>query len=289
MRFDTILLPTDFSETANHAEAQAVALAQRHGSRLELFHVVEPYGEPPPHMMATVRDYIESLELAAEKTLASKAEEIRARGVEVSYSKTHHVPPFDAISRKVASSKPDLVVIGTHGRVGFQHLVLGSVAEKLLRSVPVNVLILHVKTPPISSDRDFDSILVPVDFSEHSRHALETAFSLLADDGTLYLMHVVHSPAHPSIYPKPFTPDKADAELTSSAQAQLDNWIDGRRAQSLIRVGDPSHRILEVRDEREAELIVMGTRGLSGLSHLLLGSVTDRVVRRSPVAVLTVH
>jgi nucleotide-binding universal stress UspA family protein len=289
MRFDTILLPTDFSETANHAEAQAIALAEQHGSRLELFHVVVPYGAPPPNMMAPVRDYLESLELAAEKTLTSKAEAIRARGVEVSYSKTHDVSPFDAISGKVASSKPDLVVIGTHGRGGFQHLVLGSVAEKLLRSVPVNVLTLHVNTPPASGDRDFGCILVPVDFSEHSSHALETAFSLLADDGALHVLHVLHRPAYPSVYPDPFTSGDADAELTSSVQAHLDNWIGGRRAQSLIRVGDPSHQILEARDEREVELIVMGTRGLSGLSHLLLGSVTDRVVRRSPVAVLTVH
>jgi nucleotide-binding universal stress UspA family protein len=289
MRFDTILLPTDFSETANHAEAQAVAMAQRHGSRLELFHVVEPYGEPPPNMMGTVRDYIESLELAADKTLSSKAEAIRASGVEVSYSKTHHVSPFDAIAGKVTNSKPDLVVIGTHGHGGFQHLVLGSVAEKLLRSVPVNVLTLHINSPPISSDRDFARILVPVDFSEHSSHALEAAFALLADEGRLHLLHVVHSPVHPSVYPNSFTPVEADAALTSSVQAQLDNWIGSRRAQSLIRVGDPAHRILEARDESAAELIVMGTRGLSGLSHLLLGSVTDRVVRRSPVAVLTVH
>jgi len=289
MRFDTILLPTDFSETANHAEAQAVALAERHGSRLELFHAVEPYGEPPPNMMDTVRHYIENLELAAEKTLTSKAEAIRARGVDVSYSKTHHVSPFDAISAKVESSKPDLVVIGTHGRRGFQHLVLGSVAEKLLRSVAVNVLTLHVNTPLASGDRGFGSILVPVDFSDHSSHALEAGFSLLADDGSLHLLHVLHRPAYPSVYPDAFTSGDTDAELTSSVQTHMDNWIGGRRAQSLIRVGDPSHQILEARDETEADLIVMGTRGLSGLTHLLLGSVTDRVVRRSPVAVLTVH
>jgi nucleotide-binding universal stress UspA family protein len=289
MHFNTILLPTDFSETADHAEAEATAIARRHRSRLELFHVVEPYGEPPQHMMAVVRDYLEKLEREAEETLASKAEAIRAAGIDVSYSKSHHVPPFEAIADKVTRTEPDLVVIGTHGRRGFQHLVLGSVAEKLLRSVPATVLTVSVNTPPIGNDREFARILVPVDFSEPSSHALEAAFSLLADDGVLYLMHVVHTPAHPSFYPNPFAPSQADAQLTSDIRMHLTNWIGGRRAEPLIRIGDPARQILEAREETETELIVMGTRGLTGLTHLLIGSVTDKVVRRSQVAVLTVH
>ena len=73
MRLDKILVPTDFSETADHAAAQAIELALRHGSQLHVFHVVEPYGEPPPNMMAVVRDYLDKLERDAEETLASKA------------------------------------------------------------------------------------------------------------------------------------------------------------------------------------------------------------------------
>lgn len=289
MQFNTILLPTDFSETADHAEAQAIAIARRHRSRLELFHVVEPHGEPPQNMMAVVREYLEKLEREAEETLATKAEAIRAAGIDVSYSKAHHVPPFDAIRDKVASTNPDLVVIGTHGRRGFQHLVLGSVAEKLLRSVPATVLSVGGNTPLISGDRDLARILVPVDFSDPSSHALEAAYSLLADDGVLSLLHVVHSPARPSFYPNPFAPSQTDAPLTSDVRRHLTNWIGDRRGEPLIRTGEPADQILEAREETEAELIVMGTRGLTGLSHLLLGSVTDKVVRRSPVAVLTVH
>ena len=289
MRWNKILLPTDFSETADHAEAQAIALARQHHSQLELFHVVEPYAEPPPNTMAVVRDYMDQLEQQAEWTLASKAEHARASGVDVTYAKTHHVRPLAAIADKVASAEPDLLVIGTHGRRGFQRLVLGSVAERLLRSVPVNVLTLNLDAPLIGGNRDCARVLVPVDFSDHSSRALQAAFSLLAGDGVLHLVHVVHTPAHPAFYPNPFAPSQTDATLTSDIRAHLDNWIGGRGAEPLIRIGDPAHEILEARTETEAELIVMGTRGLTGMSHLLLGSVTDKVVRRSPVAVLTVH
>ena len=289
MRFSKILLATDFSETAHHAEAQAIALARRHRSQLELFHVVEPHAEPPPNTMAVVRDYMDHLEQKAERTLASKAEHARASGVGVLYSKTHHVRPFDAIADKVAISEPDLLVIGTHGRRGWQRLVLGSVAEKLLRSVPVNVLTLNLNAPLIGGNRDCDSVLVPVDFSDHSSRALQAACSVLAGGGALHLLHVVRTTANPAFYPNPFATSQADAVLTSDRGTHLDNWLGGREAEPRVRIGDPAHEILEARTETKAELIVMGTRGLTAMSRLLVDSVTDKVVRRSPVAVLTVH
>lgn len=288
MRCDTILVPTDFSETADHAEAQAASIARRHRSRLELFHVIEPFWPPPPRMMTALQDYIDELEQTAEERLASRADAIRASGVDVTYSKTHHIPPFDAISDKIANAQPDLVVVGTHGRRGFKHLVLGSVAERLLRSVKVNVLTLNVNAPPVSGDLGVARILVPVDFSDSSSHALEAAFSLLADDGVIQLLHVVHAPAHPSFYPNPLA-DGQDAVLSSHARTHLDNWIGERRAEPTIRVGDPAHEILHAQEETGAELIVMGTSGITGLNHLVLGSVADKVVRQSAVPVLTVH
>ena len=130
MRLKKILVPTDFSETADHATAQAVELAAKHGSRLELLHIVEPYGEPPPNMMAVVRDYMEKLEHDAEQKLASKAEAIRADGIDVRYSTSHHVSPFEAIADKVEGMEPDLVVMGTHGRRGFKRFILGSVGQR---------------------------------------------------------------------------------------------------------------------------------------------------------------
>ncbi len=289
MRVHRILVPTDFSETANHAEAQAIALARRHGAQLQLFHVIEPYWEPPPHLTDAVRDHLEQLELEADTTLASKVDTLRASGVNVSYATSQHVPPTTAIVNAVEKYGPDLVVIGTHGRRGFQHFVLGSVAEKLLRTVPVNVLSLNVDAPLVAADRSYARILVPIDFSDHSRRALDAAFALLADDGVLHVVHVVHAPIYPAFYPGGFAPAPIAPPMTVLVEEHLTRWLGERNAARDVRIGDPFHQILEARAETDAELIVMGTRGLTGLEHVMLGSVSERVVRQSPVAVLTVH
>jgi nucleotide-binding universal stress UspA family protein len=289
MHLDRILIPTDFSETANHAEAQAIALARRHHSQVLLFHAVEPYGEPPAHMMPAARDYIEQLELEADTTLCKRVDALRASGVNASYATSRNVPPITGIVEAVGTYEPGLVVIGTHGRRGFQHFVLGSVAEKLLRTVRVNVLSLNAQAPLIGADRSYARILVPVDFSDHSRPALDTAFALLADDGVLHAVHVVHAPIHPSFYPGGFAPAAVGPPMTALVEDQLNRCLGGRRAERDVRIGDPFRQIMEARDETDAELIVMGTRGLTGLEHALLGSVAERVVRRSPVPVLTVH
>jgi nucleotide-binding universal stress UspA family protein len=290
MRLAKILVPTDFSETADHATDQAVELAAKNRCRLELFHVVEPYGEPPPNMMAVVRDYIEKAERDAEQTLAAKAEAVRSAGLDVRYSTSHHVAPFEAIADKIDGMEPDLVVIGTHGRRGFERFMLGSVAEKILRAASVDVLTLSLKAPVVKRDRGFTRILVPVDFSEFSQRALETAFSLLAPDGSLRVVHVVDSPIYPAFYPGPAAlPVQVDPELPAKIREHLDQWLKGRKAELTIRDGDAFHEILELGGEIDADLIVMGTRGLRGLAHALLGSVTEKVVRRATIPVLTVH
>lgn len=289
MRLNRILVPTDFSDTAQHAEAQAVALARRHGAELQLFHAIEPYWEPPPHLTETVRDYLETLELQADTTLASKVDTLRAGGVNASYATARHLPPIDAIVNGVETFAPDMVVIGTHGRRGFQHFVLGSVAEKLLRTVAVTVLSLNLDAPLVGADRSYARVLVPIDFSDYSRRALDLAFELLADDGVLHVVHVVHAPVYPAFYPVGGALAPIAPPTTALVDEHLTRWLGARDAARDVRVGDPFHQILEARTETDAELIVMGTRGLTGLEHAMLGSVSERVVRQSPVAVLTVH
>lgn len=290
MHLETIAVPTDFSETADHATKQAVELAERHGARIELIHVVEPYGAPPPNMMAVVRDYLAELESEAQKTLVAKADAIREQGIEVRHWRPHHVAPIEGIADKIECLGPDLVVIGTHGRRGFQRFILGSVAERLLRSVAVNVLTLSKDAPLVKRDEGARRILVPIDFSEASKRALGAAFSLLADDGDVHVVHVVDSPIYPTFYPGPLAGAvRVDTRLSETVREHVATWLDGRSAEVVLREGDPSHEILETSAELKPDLVVMGTRGLRGLSHVLLGSVAERVVRRAPMPILTVH
>jgi nucleotide-binding universal stress UspA family protein len=290
MQLKNILVPTDFSETAEHATGQAIELAAMHGARLELFHVVEPYGTPPPNMMEVVREYMEKLEREAESSLASRVELMREDDIDAHYSKVHHVAPIEAIADKVESLEPDLVVMGTHGHRGFQRLVLGSVAEKVLRTVPVSVLTMNVKASLVKRGTGFKQLVVPVDFSEFSKRALEAAFALVAEGGAVHVVHVVDTPIYPTFYPGPVVPPVgADPDLANNVREHLGRWLEGREAELSIRGGDPALEILDACGEAKPDLLVMGTRGLRGVSHVLLGSVTEKVVRRAEVPVLTVH
>ena len=284
MRMTAILVPTDFSETAEHATAQAVELARRHGSKIHLFHVVEPYGEPPPNMMATVRDYIDRLEKDAATALSERTEALSAMDVTVSASTAHHVAPYEAIASQAEAMSADLIVMGTHGRRGLRRMFMGSVAEKVLRHVPISVLTLNLDAP-ILKGKSFTRIVVPVDFSDFSRRALDAAKSWIADDGLIQVVHVIASPAYPGFYPTL----PASRALIEKAREELSAWVEGSRAEIEIREGLPADQILAACREQHSELVVMGNRGLTGLEHVLLGSVTGHVVREAQLPVLVVH
>jgi nucleotide-binding universal stress UspA family protein len=132
-------------------------------------------------------------------------------------------------------------------------------------------------------------ILVPVDFTDHSRRALETARSLISKDGTIILAHVVASPIHPSFYAGGVTRlFQLDPELPQRIEATLQEWLGDQPGEIIATEGDVHSEIMRVSEERNAQLIVIGTRGLSGVNHFLMGSTTEKVVRASKIPVLTV-
>lgn len=290
MRIQSILAPTDFSETANHAVEQAVELSIRTRARLHLYHVVEPLAEESAGVVAAVRDYLESLEADAQKSLALKVEVLRGNDIDVHFSTARAVSPFEAIGAKVEELQPDLLVMGTHGRTGLERLLLGSVTEKTLRHVRVNVLSLGPTTTLVRSDRVFERILVPVDFSEPSRRAFAAAHELLVPGGEIVAVHVVASPIHPSFYAGGVTRlFQLDPEMPDRIRKSLSEWLEGKTEDLEVREGDVFAELMDVAATRDSQLLVMGTKGLTGLEHLLMGSVTERVVRRAKLPVLTVH
>jgi nucleotide-binding universal stress UspA family protein len=290
MVIERILVPTDFSETANHALEQAAELAMRTRAKLDLFHVVEPRSEEFPGVVRALSDYLEVLEADADKSLALKVEVLRGNGVDVRYKTARGVSPFDGIAARVSEVEPDLIVMGTHGRSGIGRLLMGSVTEKVLRHVAGNLLTLSPRAPIVRSGRAFERILVPVDFSEFSKRAVRLASSLLLPGGELEIAHVVASPIHPSFYAAGITRlFQLDPEMPERIRKSLVEWVEGRAARVHVREGDVSTEILDVASSGESQLLVMGTRGLTGLDHLLMGSVTERVVRHASLPVLAVH
>ncbi|MEB2285123.1 MAG: universal stress protein [Myxococcales bacterium] len=136
----------------------------------------------------------------------------------------------------------------------------------------------------------FKKILVPYDFSRSAAKALRVAVSLaVRHDGVLLVMHAV-PPIHPP-HGRPILPAAAEIEAAGSRlAADVGRAVAGRRlrrVRSWVMVGPPASCILEA--ARQADAIVMGTLGRSGLPHLLLGSVAERVIRHAEVPVLTVR
>jgi universal stress protein A len=141
------------------------------------------------------------------------------------------------------------------------------------------------------------NILVPTDFSEPAAAALEYATTLAHEfHGRLHLLHVV---AAPYVYPwgtdvpaVPIADLLTQSEEAASQRlrelAQLTPALAGRITVE-TEVGTPVERILDYVSANAIDLVVIGTHGRGMVGHLLLGSVAERVVRRSPVPVLTVH
>ena len=137
-------------------------------------------------------------------------------------------------------------------------------------------------------------ILVPVDFSPHSEAALDQAMDLAKALGAK--IHLLHSYAVPvrGVIPYDFAiPDGVWDGVHSAAESKLEEIrqkvaSEGLEATTEVSTSLPSEAILAAANELDADLIVMGTRGHTGLKHVLLGSVAERTIRLAPCSVLTV-
>jgi nucleotide-binding universal stress UspA family protein len=289
MKFKKILLPTDFSESAEQALRQAVALALLTKAELHIFHAVLLHADDPQHLQTVLKGYTEHVNEEARKILEKKSGEIGRRGLQVSISTARSVSPFEAIMDAVENIQPDIIVMGTHGRTGVGRLLLGSVTEKVLRHSPTHVLTVRKDSAVIGESDDPKQVLVPVDFTEFSRRALKVAISLLSKKDSLTLVHVVASPIHPSFYAGGITDlFEADPELPSRIKTSLEEWLGDRPGEIVVTEGDAADEILRTVKKTGAELIVMGRKGLGAADHVLMGSVAERIVRASPIPVLTV-
>jgi len=143
---------------------------------------------------------------------------------------------------------------------------------------------------------DWKRILCPIDFSDASRAALETACELARRfDAKLALFHAYPVPGYTFPDGSFVASTKMLEELADQAKRHLDEWKGLAEAtgvkgvETATAVGEPAHEIVAFAREQQSDLLVLGTHGRSGLSHALMGSVAERVVRKAPCPVLTVR
>jgi nucleotide-binding universal stress UspA family protein len=178
----------------------------------------------------------------------------------------------------------DLCVIGTHGRSGLARILLGSVAEKVVRHAPCSVLAVR----PDGGVTSFEHALVPTDFSESAEHALELAPQVVRPEGAVTLLHVLELPV---AYSGKVPDVEFSRDLDKRAAIALDQAaarIKGKaRVAKASRIGYPGAQILAALDEdRSIDLIVMGSHGRTGIKRALMGSVAEKIVRHARCPVL---
>jgi nucleotide-binding universal stress UspA family protein len=194
------------------------------------------------------------------------------------------------------SASADLLVIGTHGRSGYEHMVLGSVAEKLVRKAQCPVLTV----PRAAEDATegvptlFHQIVAGVDFSPASMHALTFAASLAEEaDAHLTVLEVVEIPRELAAWAEESQEGKDRVEQWKAlARSRLRTVVpDARRVcchvDERIETGEPYREILRVAAEQHAGLIVLGAYGHGALGRMFFGSTAQHVVREAVCPVLT--
>jgi nucleotide-binding universal stress UspA family protein len=286
-----ILVPTDFSTTADRAEKLAFTLADRLSAELHLLHVRVILEDP--HMAEEHQLEIERLRTftdeATEVALAQAGQAGPHLKVETHLVRGISAP--EAIAETATEIDCDLIVMGTHGRRGIKHLLLGSVAENVVRSAHIPVLTVRpdAKLPTAGLSR----ILVPYDFSEPSAIAVQTAAAWAAAfDAELTLIHVVEPVAYPEFYTINVVSDDVLAKLRDRSTEALDRaaseLLGDHPVDTEVLIGRAADTIVTEAESGSFDLVVMGTRGLSALEHLVLGSAAEAVLRRCPVPLLTV-
>ncbi len=308
VRIAKILCPIDFSEFSRHAFDRAVAIARSHGGAVTAIHVV------PIQLATPALPYIEPQSLGpfeiSEADRARIVGELRRflaadalTGVLVSFEATEAPDIHQEILACADRLPANLIVMGTHGRSGFQRMMLGSVTEKVLRTARTPVLTVPSALPDVvpSGGGPFQRILCAVDFSACSMAALGYAAALAEESrARLAAVHVIElaPPAYdPLVGPAIDLPGYRQACETTSRE-RLRNVIPTAIRKSknidagieeMVVCGKPHHEILRIAEEWRSDLIVLGVHGRNVVDRMLFGSTVEPVVRRAHCPVLTVR
>jgi nucleotide-binding universal stress UspA family protein len=304
----TILCPIDFSDYSRRALDYALTIARWYDSTITAFHVyaVPPpaaYGleSPPPVGMVLTPAERERLTTA----MARFVETANAAGVLVEIAIGQGAWAANEILQQANAMPADLLVIGTHGRSGFDRLVLGSVAEKVLRRADCPVLTVPRQAPdavPVAPVV-FKRILCPLDFSDSSMHALNYAMSLAQEaDGRLTVLHVMQYDLEVEA-PEVYETVIADRRLSVADYRRRCEEYSLERLKAavpetvgaycsvevLLGTGKPYREILRVAADEQTDLIVMGVQGRGAADLMFFGSTTQHVVRQAACPVLTLR
>jgi nucleotide-binding universal stress UspA family protein len=275
----SILFPSDLSPASDRAFEHARLLAETTGARLTLFHVAQG---PPPRGDSVEDEVWRRSARAAHERLVRQSSDLRvpsevviARGIDVEA----------ALSARIAQGDTDLTVMATHGRAALAHLVLGSVAESVVRHTRRPVLC--VREPEHGAAAAYRRILVPTDLSPASARALRLSAFLARTFGAEVLaLHVAAVTAARGLLGVSYAAEAAPTE--TDLLRFLGPAFVGIRVRAQVLFGSVEERIADTARSEHVDLVVVTTHGHDSLSDRLGGSHADRLIRQAPCPILVV-
>src|SRR4029077_792035 len=293
LKINLILCPIDFSEFSVSAYQHALSVAEHYQAKFVAQHIVELWRHPDAGFVAAAELYEEYSQALRESGKEQMQEFVKKH--------THdEIQPELVVQVGVAADsilsfaqlqKADVIVMGTHGRRGFDRLMLGSVTDRVMRRAPCPVLAASKPHDSVAAGKErghvhhLSRILFCADFSENSERALKYAISATAEyDAELTLLHVLEG-----------APSLAKTEEAMAVAAErLDKLIppDGRKTlkiKTAVRIGKTYAQIIQLAEEAQIDLVTMGVRGRGDLDVAVFGSTTYRVMQLGSCPVLAVR
>lgn len=283
--YEHVLIPTDGSQQALVAARYGATIAERVGATVHVLSVVDigAYSEQLADVDPDVRAQEQHLEARAKEAVRAVDEQLSDEYELPVTTTVDHGVPYEAINDFAAANDIDLVTMGTHGRSGVDRLLLGSVAERVIRTSEVPVL--AVSRTAAEHDRiDLEAILIPTDGSPAAEAAAEHGLRLAKHhSASVDVLNVIRSGGD---LPGVDDPTRQAAEDAVDRVAQTAEEID-IPVRTHVQTGRPAKSILRFINTNGIDLVAMGTGDRSRVTRHLLGSVAETVVRESESPVLT--
>ncbi len=280
--FRKILVAVDGSPASLHALKQTCRLVRAERGSVGAVSVVPPHdGEL---RLVGVNNVIELMHAPAKKALTDAVTVAESEGV---FLRTHFLQgePHEVIVSLAEEDGYDLIAVGVKGQSVCETVLMGSTTARVIGFGDTPVLVI-----PMEKELNWQRILVPVDGSASSQAAARLAFELVQAYGSQVLMVSV-ADVPPHLYG---ISAGAAEKMISLARGHMERILSEAQscdveAECVVREGEPAKILVELANQRSTDLIIIGSHGRTGLTRLLMGSVTERVIKASPCPILVVR
>lgn len=297
VKLDNIMCATDFSELSNHAVFYGASLAREYKAKLFICHTIDlssatMYGEATyafESQLTHMEDYAHKRMKRIMEKYSVEWEPLVTIG-----------NAADEITRLAQENRIDLAITATRGRSGLKRLVLGSVTEHVMHSLPCPLLTVRgpENDPALTKDKEikFNRILVGCDFSADANLALEYGLAMAQEyQSDLYIVHVLETPRYRDI---PKSVQDAREQIRKSLHKQLKEQLEALVPEEAYNWCKPKTRLLsgvaheelvKFANVQDIDLIIIGVRGHSLVESLFVGATTERIIRKAGCSVMSVR